>query len=387
MQIQQLQEILQQLTTLHNALAITIGEITAICEQEQTSSKQEAKGQTVNYALLKEQNSMLTINDCSVRKKGKSFEVRFQKFGYSKSFTSTDIEVANARMREYLREVNKELRKNGNVTKKSPLFSEWAIKYLNNYAKINMAEISYTYFYKCINHNVIPAFGNKSIGLIKAIDVQAFLSGLIADGKGRTAETCKTFFNGFFETAMQNGIIKQNIMQGVKIPKHYRKHGTALTLEEEAEFISKLETVAYYKKALLFLLYTGVRGSELEKFTIKDVDYDKNTLTIHTSKQRDKVNGAVRVVPIFPKLKAVLEMPGKLPVNIKQLQIAFRKVCPEHHLHELRHTFTTRCRECGIDNEITSLWTGHTFVGNTTSTVYTHFSLDFQQLQAKKLDY
>ena len=55
-------------------------------------------------------------------------------------------------------------------------------------------------------------------------------------------------------------------------------------------------------------------------------------------------------------------------------------------MKDLRHTFTTRARECGIDNELVAVWTGHS-LGNITSKVYTHFSMEHQQKQAQRLIY
>ena len=63
-----------------------------------------------------------------------------------------------------------------------------------------------------------------------------------------------------------------------------------------------------------------------------------------------------------------------------------KKYLPEHSLKDLRHTFTTRARECGVDNELVAIWTGHS-LSNITSSVYTHFSMEFQQEQAKRIDY
>ena len=60
---------------------------------------------------------------------------------------------------------------------------------------------------------------------------------------------------------------------------------------------------------------------------------------------------------------------------------------PGRHLHELRHTFITRCQECGISRELTSVWAGHKADNSMTSTVYTHFSEKFQLSEAQKLDY
>ena len=92
-----------------------------------------------------------------------------------------------------------------------------------------------------------------------------------------------------------------------------------------------------------------------------------------------------RIIPIFPLYEQVAECDcGKL--NPRKLSYEFREYCPNHQLKDSRHTFTTRARECGIDNERVAVWTGHS-LGNITSSVNTHFSIGFQQEQAKKLIY
>ena len=65
----------------------------------------------------------------------------------------------------------------------------------------------------------------------------------------------------------------------------------------------------------------------------------------------------------------------------------FKRLCPSHHLHELRHTFITRCQECGVPREVVSVWAGHAADNTMTSNVYTHFSEEFLLSEALKVDY
>ena len=111
----------------------------------------------------------------------------------------------------------------------------------------------------------------------------------------------------------------------------------------------------------------------------------KVPVTIKNGKLKSYQKNLFRTIPIFPLYKQVAEHDcGKL--NPRKLSYEFREYCPNHQLKDLRHTFTTRARECGIDNELVAVWTGHS-LGNITSSVYTHFSIGFQQEQAKKLVY
>ena len=70
---------------------------------------------------------------------------------------------------------------------------------------------------------------------------------------------------------------------------------------------------------------------------------------------------------MFPKYEQYAGTEMKR-VDTNKLGAEFRELFPSHQLKDLRHTFTTRARECGIDNGIVAVWTGHN-LGNITSSV------------------
>ena len=107
---------------------------------------------------------------------------------------------------------------------------------------------------------------------------------------------------------------------------------------------------------------------------------------ISTSSLSRPTTDFVPSISIFPKYKETLEHPIRKYVYLHDLGSDLKNYLPNHTLKDLRHTFTTRARECGIDNELVAVWTGHS-LGNITSSVYTHFSNEFQQKQALKLVY
>ena len=131
------------------------------------------------------------------------------------------------------------------------------------------------------------------------------------------------------------------------------------------------------------MLYSGVRPTEV--ITIQE-DFANNTITVKNSKLKSYQKNLYRTIPMFPKYRNSIRNCNLEKASLEQLRIEFKKYCPDNTLKDLRHTFTTRARECGIDNELVAVWTGHS-LGNITSSVYTHFSNEFQQEQAKKLNY
>ena len=242
--------------------------------------------------------------------------------------------------------------------------------------------VSYLNTYK---NYVIPNFGKMPLAGIKAVYVQKILNG-INEKYPRACEDVKIILNAIFTYAVYNGEIKINPIKAVYIPKHERKNGKAFTKEEETEL---LKVIKGRKIELIYILalYTGARSCELNSAVF---DIKKNTITYKNGKLKSYQKEKFRTIPIFPKLKPYIPrfMSEEWRTSVDRVSHTLRELLPntQHTFKDLRHTFTTRARECGIDNEVVSLWTGHS-LGNITASVYTHFSPEFMQREAEKLRY
>ena len=140
--------------------------------------------------------------------------------------------------------------------------------------------------------------------------------------------------------------------------------------------------------ASLIILYTGIRGAELESLSF---DWTAGTFKVKNAKlkksQKLNTQNIYRTVPIFPALwglRTRIEN-EKWIIGPRELSGNFHRYWTEHTIKDLRHTFTTKAREARIDNELVNLWTGHLPGSNVTANVYTHFSMDFQKEEAKKM--
>ena len=146
-------------------------------------------------------------------------------------------------------------------------------------------------------------------------------------------------------------------------------------------------TLSVYNQAFAFIMYTGLRRAELASVVI-----DGEWITLTTAKQRKGMKEKSRSIPISPMLKRVLpfiDIDKIKAASIGVLTNRFKDVCPNHHLHDLRHTFITRAQECGIRREIVSLWAGHKADSSITTNVYTHFQehSELQILEMQRYDY
>ena len=343
-----------------------------------------------NCAISKENNTMFQFKDGKIRiKPNGSTEIRFRKFGYNKSFCSKDPKEAEIKFRYFLKEINKNFK---NKDSNSLTVKNWTETFLNTYKKDTVSPNTLNLYKKICKNHIIKPFGNFELKKITGLQIQKYINKLLESGKGRTTEDLKLLWNGIFTYAINNKLITDNPMTAVIIPRHNRINGKALTLDEEKKFIKKLSGDRF-ELVYKFMLYTGIRRSETRLLKKTDIDIQNNTITCECTKikLKNKNERVTRTFPIFPKLKDIISrLPNKdliFSYDTTELTQHFKELMPNHHLHDLRHTFTTRARECGIDNEIVSLWTGHSLGNNITATVYTHFSMEFQQKEALKLKY
>ena len=237
-------------------------------------------------------------------------------------------------------------------------------------------------------HDIEPYFANRELASLKSLELQEYMNELSASGRNRVTKAVYQLLKPMFEFAVVDNIICNSPFAKVKILPYEQQKATCLTKAEEKNLIDRLNAQSSPTiQALVFLLYTGIRRSELAT-----IELDGEFIKVCTAKTRVWQNDKFRLIPISPMLKRFLPY-----INIDKIKAlapdtlttAFKKLTKTHHLHELRHTFITRCQEYGIKREIVSLWAGHTADNSLTSTVYTHLEnnkhLQIEEIQ--KFDY
>lgn len=200
-------------------------------------------------------------------------------------------------------------------------------------------------------------------------------------------------YHGSLSMAYKVGFIGKDIASLLIKPKHIRKVGSALTSEELTVFLSKISGHRY-ERYYKFCLLTGCRRQEALDFTYNDILSDKDTLFIKGT----KTNMSSRYIPVFPELYNILGFSDKEAFrqyvkengNIRPFRFSasriskeFKKLCPNHKLHDLRHTFATRCLECEISMKVVQSWLGHSRL-DTTASIYSHILPEFEKKEAKK---
>jgi len=273
------------------------------------------------------------------------------------------------------------------IQKVLPPFNEVAARWLELRKPIIKAT-TYEHYESVFRANVFPAYEGRRVDELKQSDCQELINRYIDCKKYRTADKIYQALKAVFEFALGEELIERSPMRFIRPPQYEEQNGVALTLEEERELLklivgSKCDEVI--KHALIFLLYTGIRRSELTNARIEG-----GFVSVVCAKVRKGFNEKRRIIPITPMLARWLpsfELNALRTVRPDALTQAMKRLMPAHHLHELRHTFITRCQECGVPREVVSVWAGHAADNTQTSKVYTHFSREFMKEQARKVDY
>lgn len=342
----------------------------------------------------KEIRKMPRLKDFKIRiMKNKYYEIRFRRYGYDVSFSSKDFEKAKQKAFAWLSTFEEQIKANYNFTvlsrsesekfsaNKYLTFKSFADEYIYKIKKNRVKQSTFNSYRINYENNILPVYGKMCLSDIKPYFIQTHLD-KVNKKTPRACEDVKMLLNNIFDYAVANGVLERNPIKAVYIPKHERKNGEAFTPEQEKNFITQIKG-SKYENYFLKMLYSGVRPSEV--FEISE-DIEKNVLVIKNSKLKSYQKEKYRTIPIFPKYSSTLNSPIKEKASLEQLRLEFKNYCPNNTLKDLRHTFTSRARECGIDNELVAIWTGHS-LGNITASVYTHFSMEHQQKQAKKLNY
>ena len=323
------------------------------------------------------------------------YEARYRRNGFNIEVCSADFEIMKRKFIQKLHDhangiPTKQPRRSKRRTAQTIYFSEYGEEWLKIKEQTTKPS-TFKEYERLFHTNIKPVFGNLKIAEIDRMMIQDFLFGYVNEGKGRTAEKLKLQLNCIFDMAVDDFNI-QSPMRKIVLPHFESKKGSAFTKEEERKLVDhclkKPNNVA--SSALLVLLYFGLRQSELKSLQIVDAKY----LVCDTSKERMGKNVVQRKIPFTPVFKRILpfvDFEKAKNTNPLSIASALKRLFPNHHPHELRYTYITRCKECGVNPEVVMLWDGHEQDSDVKSSRvdrgYTDYSEEYILSEAEKVNY
>ena len=233
----------------------------------------------------------------------------------------------------------------------------------------------------------------KIQALTKA-DIQADLNKMVEDASDDTImKVYGIWKDAVVGTALMNDIIARDIMLGVKRPEskkiHIKKDTTTDkdTVEKVKFYIRKCVSDHYNARIICFLLdtlyYTGMRPAEALALTREDI---KNGISVTKEigssmddtgvVRRCKTPNSIRVIPIHPELKPILEELKEysqfdslfMNSNGKYMETDWigniiTRVCKmngiKFNMYRLRHNMATQLVTNNVDSKTTVELLGH----------------------------
>ncbi|EOH93249.1 tyrosine-type recombinase/integrase [Enterococcus pallens] len=274
------------------------------------------------------------------------------------------------------------------------LLEDWGQQWLNE-AMENVKQSTYANYHHKLTHYVLPVIGKYALNeLDEEVGLKLLASLKQRELKPSTIQVIFRILNQCIHQAVSKKLLKANPFTTIKLPKVVKNKHQALTKKEQ----KSLEQVALTEKTskglpILLALHAGLRIGETSALAWRDIDFDTNTIHVHSTFQRvfsvfdqdsktelihtsSKTEASARFIPMSNLLREVLlkhkaDSTGEFVFSTKEnpseprlLTYHFHKLRVkaklEHiHFHQLRHTFATRCIESKGDIKSVSQLMGH----------------------------
>ena len=268
-------------------------------------------------------------------------------------------------------------RKSSNVYGVPETFNAFAMYYFENFRKKKVAEYTLKQDLARYNKYLLPYFNEKPIKKISPLECQKLIDDISEQGKGKTADEIFGILSVIFKMAIKHNVIVRNPLDVVLHIKHEHEHGTALTKEEENLLKESLKD-SQFLPVFMLALYTGLRPNEIKTARIE------NGFVVAVNSKRKNKKVEYKKIPICKMLAPYLEKPLIFTSEL-YMREKFKKILPNHRLYDLRTTFYSRLKECGVSDTAIKLFVGHSLgaLGN----AYTCVSDEFLKREMEKFEY
>lgn len=310
-------------------------------------------------------------------KRNVNYELRYRRDGYNIEVSSNDLAKAK---QKFIDKVN-QLDKFGYLAVKGvpEIFKDFADFYLQKFWKRTVSVKTYKTSLNRYGNHIKPYIGDMRIKAITPLHCQQIIDRLDEKGLGKTCDEVYSIMNMIFKAAMKHGLISVNPLELVVHRSHDKKHGKALTKDEEALL---LQSLAGTKYRLLFAvaLYTGLRPNEYKTARIEG----EFVIAVNSKRKTRKVE--YKKIPITPMLRPYVENVKELSFpGVQYMRDKMKAILPTHILYDLRTTFYTRCKECGVADVAVNEFMGHSQGG--LADTYTDLSDEYLIREGMKLLY
>lgn len=329
--------------------------------------------------------------------------------GYGRRISKTFDKLAEARIWVAQRQ----------STKATPMMfnedmtlDQWYEYWIENIKKPAVKYGTYESYRDIYTNRIKDTLGYLPMFTIKPLDCQELLNRELRKDMPSTVKQTLICLQQIFNSAVDNELIDHSpITKTVKVMLGEKEERRVFTADEQKLFEDYLrEHKPKYADEWLFILETGLRTGELLGLKWNDVDFEGKKIYVRRSmyyvredrgyiETSTKTPSGVRVIPLTDKAYSILKSrkvvgisyiflnpDRKTRVNMARSliwtcnQLGMERIS----VHGLRHSFATRCIECGIRPKTLQKILGHSNL-NITMDLYVHVTEDALAEEMKKL--
>ena len=373
--------------------------------------------------MAKKKNSRASNGMGSIRQRADGrWEGRYSApDGKQKSVYGTTEREVTAKLRATLHEID-----SGAWKEPSKMtVGEWLDIWLRDYQGHTTGRTVETYK-GIVERHFKSTFGDVKMSVFSQMHVRRMVADM--QKKGRAASTIRhscAILGGAMKCAIEAGIIKDNPVVGLKLPRKAKTKFTVVDRDMIPAFVEAAEQTDYPNE-LLFMLYTGSRVGEVRGLRWDDVDLEAGTANI--CRQLHAVTHGKRFAPPKDGEEREIHLPAEAVDALKrqrrrQLEqrlaagdkwveddisrgLVFRQTkgkahselsifyatkeagkaigLPELHPHDLRHSYAVAALRSGVDVKTVQHNLGHKSASITLD-IYAAYTTDAGKEGAKKL--
>ena len=281
---------------------------------------------------------------------------------------------------------------------------------LNNWLtekKIYLKYSTYTNYYNIIHNHIMPHLGEYKISTLDEDILQQFILDQLENGRVDSKGGISYRFAKDIITVLKLTLDKPQIK--IQLPYHPPKKIEIFDRENQVKLINYLQTNINHKNfGILLCIHTGLRIGELCALKWSDINFTTKLLSVNKTMIRTytkedgsklfitppKTRSSIRNIPLNSWIMqyAVL-LKGEddnyiltnkpKPTEPNKYRLYYNRLLKDLELphltfHALRHTFATRCIECGCDYKSLSELLGHSNV-SITMNIYVHPQMELKR--------
>lgn len=280
---------------------------------------------------------------------------------------------------------------------------------LNNWLierKIFLKYSTYTNYYNIIHNHIMPYLGDYNIRSLNNNILQQFILQQLENGRADNQGGISYKYAKDIITVLK---LTLDFQIQIHLPYHPPKQIQIFDKENQITLINHLQSEINHKNfGILLCMHTGIRIGELCALKWGDININTKMLSInktmirtYTKEDGSKLNitppktrSSIRNIPLNSWImQYAILLQGQddhyiltnkdKPIEPNKYRLYYNTVLknlelPHLTFHALRHTFATRCIECGCDYKSLSELLGHSNV-SITMNIYVHPQMELKR--------